>query len=79
MIKKLEWLFNIKKSKEVEGCYVWMVQWNARYGEYSGDYNRVAKAFLSKEDATSFAKSLRDFQKILQYSEDIEITITKQK
>ena len=78
MIKKIESLFNIKKSKEAEGCYVWMVQWNARFGRFHGDYNRVAKAFLSEEDATVFAKSLRDSQRLLQYEEDIKITITKQ-
>lgn len=78
MIKKIESLFNIKKSKEAEGCYVWMVQWYARFGSFHGDYNRVAKAFLSEEDATVFAKSLRDSQRLLQYEEDIDITITKQ-
>lgn len=79
MIKKLEWLFDIKKTKEVEGCYVWMVQWNARYGSFHRDYNRVSKAFLSEEDATSFVNSLRESQRLLQYEEDIEITLTKQK
>ena len=55
-----------------------MVSWCARYGEYFDSWKRVAKAFLNKEDAEIFAKSLRDAKELLQYTENIHIEIEKQ-
>lgn len=65
-------------AKEVDGAEVWMVHWTSRYGDYCDDVRRSAKAFLSKDDAEDFKKSLEEAQNILQNTNDIDITIIKQ-
>lgn len=81
-IKKLNNLIRPSKVKEiveqVEGAHVWVVTWNARYGEYSGDIKRVAKAFLDENDANQFAESLELAQKLLQNTNSLRIKIEKQ-
>lgn len=77
--EKIHSIFKVVKSKEVKGAEVWLVTWNARYGEYHGNYERCAKAFLSYDDALEFAKSLEDAKKLLNYSENIYIKISSQK
>lgn len=77
-ISKINSLFSFRKEKDAEGAEVWLVSWNARYGEYSGDEQRVAKAFLLKEDAIAFAESLKQAHKLLQNTNDIHIEITRQ-
>lgn len=81
-IKKLNNLIRPSKVKEiveqVEGAHVWVVSWNARYGEYSGDTKRVAKAFLDENDANQFAESLELAQKLLQNTNSLRIKIEKQ-
>ena len=65
-------------TKEVEGCEVWLVMWKGRYGSYFEEYGQKAKAFLNEESAKIFAESLKEAQKLLQYTEDLGITIVKQ-
>ena len=65
-------------TKEVKGCEVWVVMWKSRYGSYYGNYEQKAKAFLNEESAKIFAESLKEAQKLLQYTEDLCITIVKQ-
>lgn len=81
-IKKLNNLIRPQKVKEiveqVEGAHVWVVSWDARYGDYSGDTNRVAKAFLDENDANQFAESLELAQKLLQNTNSLRIKIEKQ-
>jgi hypothetical protein len=79
IIKKIHKIITGYKTKEAEGAEVWMVSWYARYGEYSGDYKKVAKAFLNEDDADAFAESLEEAAKLLQYTEDICIKVEKQK
>ena len=67
-----------KCEKEVEGAEVWMVSWDARYGEYSRDKKRVGKAFLNEKDAKEFALSLHNAKDILQYTEVLNISVEKQ-
>ena len=79
-------LFTRKKEKviedyvtrEAEGAEVWIVSWDARWGEYSGNKKRVAKCFLNKKDADAFVESLKEAKALLQYTEPINITIEKQ-
>lgn len=77
-ISKINTLFSFRKEKDSEGAEVWLVSWNARYGEFSGDKQRVAKAFFLEEDAIAFAKSLEQAHKLLQNTNYIHIEITKQ-
>ena len=65
-------------NKEVEGAEVWMVSWDARFGEYSGNKKRAAKAFLNYEDAEKFKQSLIKAKELLQYTERIDIRVEKQ-
>lgn len=81
-IKKLNNLIRPSKVKEiveqVEGAHVWVVSWDARWGDYSSDTNRVAKAFLDEDDANQFAESLEMAQELLQNTNDIHIRVDKQ-
>lgn len=65
--------------ENAEGAKVWMVSWDARYGEFHSDKKRVAKAFFSKEDADRFVDALHAAKKILQYDEILHIKVEEQK
>ena len=49
IIEKLNNLIRPHKVKEiveqVPGAHVWVVTWDARWGDYYGETKRVAKAF----------------------------------
>ncbi len=70
---------NVKEIVEqVDGAHVWIVSWESRYGDYSGDTKRVAKAFLNEDDANQFAESLEMAQELLQNTNSLRIKIEKQ-
>ena len=75
IVSKLNAIFKLSKVKDAE---VWMVSWDARYGEFCSEKECVSKAFLNYEDAKAFADSLKDAKKLLQYTESINITIKEQ-
>jgi hypothetical protein len=81
-IKKLNSLIRPHKVKEiieeVDGAHVWVVSWNARWGDYSTDVKRVAKAFLNEDDANQFAESLEMAQELLQNTNNLHIKVEKQ-
>lgn len=78
LFKKKETVITDYKKEEVDGAEVWMVSWDARYGMYSNNFKRVAKAFLSESAARAFEQSLMDAQKLLQYTENLGIRVEKQ-
>lgn len=81
-------IFNFNKKEEnvikgyqtetVEGAEIWMVSWDARYGEFHGEKKRVAKGFLNEDDAKDFKQSLLKAQELLHYTENLHIDIEKQ-
>ena len=81
-IAKLNDLIRPHRVKEIVeqvlGAHVWVVSWEARYGDYSYDTNRVAKAFLNEDDAKQFAESLEMAQQLLQNTNKLRIKIEKQ-
>ena len=81
-ISKLNDLIRPHKVKEiveqVDGAHVWIVSWEARYGDYSKDRKQVAKAFLNEDDANHFAESLEMAQELLQNTNRLRIKIEKQ-
>lgn len=81
-IKKINNLIRPHRVKEiveqVDGAHVWVVSWDARWGDYSGDTKRVAKAFLDEDDANQFAESLKMAQALLQNTNKLRINIEKQ-
>lgn len=77
-LPKLNALFSVEKVKEVDGANIWLISWDARTGDYSGDIKRVAKAFLHEEDANQFAESLQQAQDLLQNANNLRIKIEKQ-
>ena len=81
-IKKINNLIRPHKVKEiieeVDGAHVWVVSWNARWGDYSTDVKRVAKAFLNEDDANQFAESLEIAQELLQNTNKLHIKVEKQ-
>lgn len=62
-------------TEQVDGAEVFVVSWDAFKRMYSDAdimrRHRKAKAFLKKEDAETFEKSLYDFLILLQFAEDI--------
>lgn len=78
IIKYIASLFEVKETKKVECAKVWMVSWDARYGSYYGNWERVSKAFLNENDAKAFVRSLKDAQSLLQITENLRIDITEQ-
>lgn len=78
VIEKVHNIITGYQKKEAKGFEAWTVTWYARYGEYHGDWKIVAKTFLSEEDAEKFAESLKEAKRLLQYTENIGIKITKQ-
>ena len=78
LIEKINTIVTGVRTKEVKGCEVWLVMWKGRYGSYNQQCEQKAKAFLNEESAKIFAESLKEAQKLLQYTEDLCITIVKQ-
>lgn len=81
-ISKINYLIRPHKVKEiveeVDGTHVWVVSWDARWGDFSSDKKRVAKAFLNEDDANQFAESLEMAQELLQNTNSLRIKIEKQ-
>ena len=82
IIEKLNSLIRPHKVKEiveqVPGAHVWVVTWDARWGDYYGEIKRVAKAFLNEDDANQFAESLEMAHELLQNTNSLRIKIEKQ-
>lgn len=82
IIEKLNTLIRPHKVKEiveeVPGAHVWVVSWTARFGDYSHDTKRVAKAFLNEDDANQFAESLEMAHELLQNTNSLRIKVEKQ-
>ena len=82
IIEKLNSLIRPHKVKEiveqVPGAHVWVVTWDARWGDYYGETKRVAKAFLNEDDANQFAESLEMAHGLLQNTNSLRIKIEKQ-
>lgn len=79
IFKKKNRVIESVNEKLVDGAELWIVSWKARYGEFSHDVKRVAKAFFNHDDAVLFNNSLIEAKKLLQYSEELDITIERQK
>ena len=81
-ISKINSIFSIKKTKDVEGAELWVVSWKSTKSSPSGNYadfgDRKYKAFLSEDDAKEFALSLKDANDLLQNTTNIDIVIRKQ-
>ena len=78
LISKINSIFEVKKVKEVECVEIYSVSWLSRFGEFHSDTKMSYKAFLTKADAEAFAQSLEDAHRLLQNTNSIQITITKQ-
>lgn len=81
-IAKLNDLIRPHRVKEIveqaPGAHVWVVSWEARYGDYSNNRKRVAKAFLNEDNAKQFAESLIMAHELLQNTNNLRIKIEKQ-
>ena len=78
--RKINKLFSICNSKEVDGAEVWMLTWTSYVSGYVGT-NEVtrAKAFLNRCDAEQYADSLEKANKLLENKTGLNINIEKQK
>lgn len=77
LIKKIIHL-PARKEQNLEAVELWSVRWDARYGSYHGDWEPVVEVFTNEADARVFARELREAQKILRYTENIDIRVTKE-
>lgn len=74
---------NAQEISEVEpennrNIELYVVSWKSRYDSFSQDTKRVAKAFISEEEADNFIKDLKKAAAFLQYTENLEIRKEKQ-
>lgn len=75
MLQKFIGIFS--GCKQISALEVWHVRWTSRSGEYSQDTAQQVEAFLSIEQATEFADSLRAAFKLLRHTSGTGVTITK--
>lgn len=78
VIEKFHKIITGYQKKEVKGFEAWTVSWKARDGAYYGNWEIVAKTFFNEEDAKTFVESLEEAKRLLHYTENIGIKITKQ-
>lgn len=78
IIKYITSLFEFREIKKVECAKVWIVSWDARYGSFYRDWDRVSKAFINQDDAKAFIKSLEEAKKLLQIRENLRIDMIEQ-
>ena len=76
--RKKEQVVRKCEVEEVDGAEIWMVSWDARFGEYRSDVKRTAKAFFSEKDANDFKDSLYKAKALLQNTENLHITVERQ-
>lgn len=43
----------------------WVVRWNKRYGDFSGEYEKSAQFFTDESEAKEFADSLKRANRLL--------------
>lgn len=67
-----------RKEQNLEAVELWSVRWDARYGSWNHDWKPVMEVFTNKADAEVFARELKNAQKILRYTEDLRIKVTKE-
>lgn len=56
---------------------VWVVTWHSRYGDGPQDYKTTRKVFQGIQKAKDFISELVQAQKLLRYSEDLHITLSR--
>lgn len=79
VIEKIHSIITGYHKEEVKGFEAWTVTWWARHSDLYYDKEMKAKVFIDKKAAEAFAESLHDAQKLLEYTEDIKITVEKQR
>jgi hypothetical protein len=62
-----------QKGREVEVVELWRVEWESRYGSYSGDTRKEVEIFTNEPDAQAYAKALRDAFKIIRYKSGTDV------
>lgn len=83
MFFKKEEKVPVVDERTVDGAKVWVVSWNSLSGKWPDsptlvNVKRVAKAFVDKDDATSFKEALEKAMKLLQCSFVIDIKMEEQ-
>lgn len=67
-------------TKQVEVVQTWEVRWRSRHGQYSGNTRDECEIFTNKDEAHSFAESLRNAFKLIRHvgSDTIKVEIGKE-
>ena len=56
------------ENKEIESIQLWYVSWYSRFTEYSTGTEKCVEAFPSKQEADTFAESLRNAFKLIKHT-----------
>lgn len=77
IINKLFW----KKREEFRTDVIetWVVKWQSRYGNYSGNVKSEFESFTRKEDAELFAKALKEAYEFIKHTSGTQVELYKQK
>lgn len=67
-----------REEQNLEAVELWAVRWRSRHGEGYYDYRPVMEVFTNRVDAEVFARELREAQKLLRYTENLRIEVTKE-
>lgn len=71
-------IINIFKSGVrplASGVDTWVVEWTARYGEFSGQTKQKYQAFTDKQEADDFADSIRRAHKLIGNTYGTTVTV----
>lgn len=55
----------------------WIVKWESRKGQHSGDVDKEMEIFTSKEDAEKFAEQLRKAFKLIRHTSGTHVKVEK--
>ena len=60
------------------GVDTWVVEWTARWGDYSGNTKQCFQAFTDEQEAYEFADSIKRAHKLIGNTHGTNVTVKKQ-
>ncbi len=71
-----KWIGIPSGEEKIKAALTWEVRWTARDGKWHTDIYSEVEIFFNEEDAKKFANALREAQKVLHYTENINIKVS---
>jgi hypothetical protein len=63
------------EKEDVKAYKTWVVRWDSRHGQYSGNTRPEVEVFTTKEDAEKFARELREAYKLVRHTSGITVSV----